>query len=171
MIFSRDNITLCLSVFGSLGTLWAVIQNRKKISIVIDKEMRNEQSIAFDVQIVNESRMSIAITDISLIMSKTHLISCNKDRLVAHEKSIVRAGKILDSDIVYTAPFPLQLVGLGGLSTSLRFDIPKDACTEASTPLSLRVSTNRGQIKVSPILPGQEYNPQKPNNRRVRSRR
>ena len=149
-IFSAQNITFALSLFGSAGTAWAIIQNRKKLKVILDKaEINyNAKRITLHLQIVNCSRLSIAVTDAAWILP-TKTVSCTKERFEDFERHGIANNMQKYHYAEYTQPFPLQILGLGGIPATLRFEFQEGALPQLSTPLTLQISTNRGRVKVS----------------------
>lgn len=151
-IFSQQNITFALSVFGSLGTVWAILQRRRKIKLIIDKTSKKENRIALEAQILNCSHLSVCVTDVVWI-SKTKNVHCDKDRHISFQGSHRMKNADMHHYVEYTQPFPLQIVELGGVSASLLFVFPEDMQVDFSKPQTFQILTNRGSIKVSLLLP------------------
>lgn len=143
-LFTFENLTFLLGLIGSLGTTWTFIQSRKNIEFSIIKGgMKNNELIIF-VQIINKSHLGIAISDVSLFLDGI-IYPCQKERRICLSFAHERRQQVLLQDF-YTEPFPLQLVGLGGTSAYLVFELPPDACIDFSKPQTLRISTNRGKV-------------------------
>lgn len=144
-IFTIDNITLALATFGSAGTAWNIIQNKKRIELIHEKTFFNKESgtLAVELQFINKSRLPIAITDVCFLLDKKP-ISCEKEPRIAFSNAHQRFGEVLIKDF-YTQSFPLQLGSLGGTSTVLVFELPPKTDIDFSTEKTFQVSSNRGR--------------------------
>lgn len=100
------------------------------------------------IPIINHSRIAISIVNISY--SGTHY-SCLKGRAIGesiyHER--MQLKNLTD---FYTQPFPLQLVGLGGTSEYIRFELPTEIHPDFSKPQTFQVSANRGRATEMKLL-------------------
>ena len=147
-IFTLENITLVLSLFGSAGTAWTIIQSRRKIMVIADKVEIKNKRVTMNLQIVNQSRLAIVVTDVSWILPN-QTVSCTKKRFVDFQDGGTTRNAVPYQHTEYTQPFPLEIHGLGGIPATLRFEFPEGALPSLSTPLTLKISTNRGPVTVS----------------------
>ena len=146
-----ENDSFVLGLIGSVGTVWNLFQSRKKIEFIpIDFKLKNENELIVHFEIINHSRLAISITNISYVYSGVHY-SCSKGRAIGesifHERMQVK--NLAD---FYTQPFPLQLVGLGGTSEYIRFELPKEIHPDFSKPQTFQVSANRGKATEMKLL-------------------
>ena len=151
-----QNLTFILGLIGSIGTATNVINSRKNLKLKLRFWGTNQNkkiSLAY-VQFENKSNSPILITDVDLVIGNSSY-PCQKLPTIA-ETSMHKIGKELSIHDFYNLPFPIQLVGLGGTSGYLVFDIPQCAELSLSNPVLLRVSTNRGRSKKYKLLPDQE---------------
>lgn len=156
-LLSKENITFALSVFGSIGTLWTIIQSRKNLDFKLHYfgySKERKLALAY-IQFVNKSRIPISITDVCLKI----------DRVVYPCKKIPSiAGTVLHKcfgtqsvDNFYSVQLPIFLSALGGTSCYLVFDIPQEYDTPLSTPVKITVSSNRGRTLEVELQPDQVY--------------
>lgn len=77
-LFTRENITLAIALFGAFGTalngILGFIRSRKKISIQIIKICRLNKFIVAYIVILNHSRLPISINDISIIINQKNIV-------------------------------------------------------------------------------------------------
>lgn len=145
--FTFQNLSFVLGLIGSLGTAWSILQNRKKIKLVILRaDFDSAQRYIIHMQFLNLSRLPIAISDVCLQLNGV-LYPCEKEPYIVSSSTHKRLGQVLIRDF-YTQPFPLQLGGLGGMSSYLAFELPPDTYINPSTPLTLQISSNRGKVLV-----------------------
>lgn len=146
-----DNFVALLAVIGSAGTAWNILKSRKNIKIIpLGHKLDDNNDFILHFQLINKSHLPIAITELSLKINGVYYPSY-KGHLIAASNVHERLGQTLIKDF-YTQPFPLQLVGLGGISSYTVFELPKDIRPDFSKPLTFQVSTNRGKATEMSLL-------------------
>lgn len=145
-IFTRENITLAIALFGAIGTaisgILSFFRSRKKISIQIIKISRLEKFMIAYIAMQNKSRLPISINDISIII--------NKRKYTGNSVPPLTLEYVIDSLDTpatrkhTTIQFPVNLGPLSGASGYICLDVPSDVSQKLSTPLTFEVSTNRG---------------------------
>lgn len=147
---SRDNITLVLSIFGSLGTIFTLlhsfVSNRKNIDVrIIGHRYTDSHSLLIYVAFENKSRLPIAITGISVFVEDVPY-SCAEPPVVAL-KTTSRTGKTITSHHEYrTLTLPVNLPSLGGTSGYVFFETPEATFQTDATPLKFLINSNRGRV-------------------------
>lgn len=156
-LLSKENTTFALSVFGSIGTLWAIIQSRKNLDFKLHYfgySKERKLALAY-IQFVNKSRIPISITDVSLKIGGI-LYPCKKIPAIA-DTVLHRCFGTQSLDNIYSIQFPISLSSLGGTSGYLIFDIPQEYDTPLPTPVKIAVSSNRGRTLEVELQPDQVY--------------
>lgn len=146
-LLTRENITLVLSIFGSVGTLttWFVsfIKNRKKFSIIVNGYRFDSQGLLLYVQIINRSYLSLSISDISIKLSN-QIIYTDKIPVKVLETTIRKGLEVIEHKADYSMSFPVQLSPLGGCSGYLNFSFEKDIPQLPSNTVTAVIHSNRG---------------------------
>lgn len=150
-LFTKENVTFAIAVFGAVGTAWNLFQSRRKIEFIpIGFKLKDDNELIVHFEIINHSRIAISIVNISYLYDGVHY-SCSKERAIGesiyHER--MRLKNLTD---FYTQPFPLQLVGLGGTSEYIRFELPPEIHPDFSKPQTFQVSANRGKVTEMKLL-------------------
>ena len=119
-LFTRDNITLILAIFGSLGTLiswiFSYISNRRNLDIhVVGYRQDTPHALLLYVSFINNSRLPISISDISIKINGI-ISSCQKIPITALEEEISRKGNAISHYDHKTIGFPISIPGLNGTS-------------------------------------------------------
>lgn len=147
---TRDNITLALSIFGSVGTLTSAIlsfiRSRKRISITIPKLYHNNSSMWLYVIIENNSRLPISINSVSACFSDKLFHSSQIPQKIL-EVTQQTGNIVTDKKEYFSIKFPISLPALSGTSGYLYFEVPATFLESPSTQLCFQVGTNRGVIK------------------------
>ena len=149
-LLTKDNITLALSIFGSIGTLlswlFSITKNRKNIDIKIAgrRFSNNTNFLLVYMLFENRSSLPISITDISVQLDSTWY-PCEKVPIVALTETSRHNGEITSQHEHYTLPFPIFITGLGGTSGYVYFEFPESSLPLDATHLKFLVSTNRGK--------------------------
>ena len=156
-MFTLENITLFLSIFGSLGTVWNIVKSRRKLMFDVKQMGIVNGDLVIFSQVINQSNLSISIYDVSLRLGNQYIF-CEKDlRSVGSFRHTV--GNVLMRDHhQYTPEFPIVIGGFGGSISNLLFELPQGTSIDLSKPLILRVSTSRGPITVSLCKPVAKQN-------------
>ena len=150
-LFTRENVTFAIAVFGAVGTARSIFQSRKKVEFIpLGYTLNEDHDLIVHFEIINHSTTAISIVNISYIYDGEHY-SCSKERAIAesiyHERRHVPALKDF-----YTQPFPLQLVGLGGRWVYIQIELPPKIHPDFSKPQSFQVSANRGKATEMKLL-------------------
>lgn len=156
-LFTKDNITFALALFGSLGTAWNIFQSRRRLSIKINYfGHSSEKCIALaNMQFSNKSRLPISISDVCVKVNNVYY-SCKK-RPVLADSNRHEWGKNVSVKDFYSVQFPLAMLALGGIGGYLVFDIPQGVDIPLSMPLTFLISTNRGRPFEVQLSPDQVY--------------
>lgn len=156
-LLTQQNITFILSLIGSLGTAWTVIQSRVKMDFKLHffGYSNNKQVVLAYMQFINKSRLPIAITDVNVIINDVPY-PCSKLPTIASSSKHEWSGQIAIKDF-YNIPFPLEIGSLGATSGFLVFEIPRDIYVPLSMPLTFLISTNRGKTLKRSLLSDQVY--------------
>lgn len=146
-LLTRENITLALSIFGSVGTVitWLVsfMKNRKKFSIIVNGYRFDSQGLLLYVQIINRSYLSLSISDISIKLNDQTFYT-DKIPVKVLETTIRKGFEIIEQKTDYSMPFPVQLSPLGGCSGYLNFSFEKDIPQLPSNMVTAVIHSNRG---------------------------
>lgn len=149
-LLTRDNITLALSIFGALGTIFTIIStfilNRKNLSINIASCTNRYGKLYINMTFINKSRQPISVFSIKLKASEKIYSSLPYPENVG--KYTLRDGnEIIDRVFTYTLPLPIDLQALGAASGYISFDVPKEVLKNSSIPLTLLVQSTRGTVQ------------------------
>lgn len=160
MVFTRANITLVLSIFGSVGTLVTFISSyltkRKnlKISITTSVYRKDLYWLMCAITFENRSRLPIAITSISAtannktIEPKPYPCCINN---YAH-----RIGNdVIDRKFEYNLNLPADIQQLSALSGYVLFELSPKEIENLSTPLTLAIQSTRGRAQKIELSPNQ----------------
>lgn len=148
-LFTRNNITLALSIFGSLGTAFTFIHtfiiNRKNVNVRIIGHRYSNKSLLTYMAFENNSRLPISITGISVFIGGI-AYSCVEPSVIALETTY-RTGKTITSHHEYkTLSLPINLSSLGGTSGYVYFEFPEANIQSDATQLNFSISSNRGTV-------------------------
>lgn len=145
---TRDNITLALSIIGSVGTLltWLLtfINSRRNIKLKVIKYCKLHNSLIMYMVINNNSSSSIILNSVSVKLNDIiYPCSTSPKRVFAFQN---KTGEIVNySKDYFSVEFPINLSSCSGMSGYFLFDIPEEDLKTLSTPLILQVSSNRGK--------------------------
>lgn len=150
-LLTRENITLVLAIFGSLGTLFAwvynFLHNRKNISFHIVGNRYSDfckSSLLLYMTFINNSRLPISITSISVNVNGAYH-SCQEIPITTFEETTRCKGEILTHHEYKSLPLPIVITGLSGTSGYVYFEFPEEKPQLDAKSLIFRVSTNRGK--------------------------
>lgn len=149
-LLTRSNITLALSIFGSVGTLisfiFSVFKNRKNISIEIAGRRFSDKPSSLLVYILfeNKSRLPISITNISVELDSVWY-PCKKIPSIVLTETSMHKGIITSQHVHYSLPLPTFVTGLGATSGYIYFEFPESLLPPDATHLNFLISTNRGK--------------------------
>ena len=81
-LFTRENVTFAIAVFGAVGTAWNLFQSRRKIEFIpIGFKLKDDNELIVHFEIINHSRIAISIVNISYLYDGVHY-SCSKERAI-----------------------------------------------------------------------------------------
>lgn len=149
-LFTRDNITLLLSIFGSVGTLsswiFTIIKNRKNLCIqLIGRRFSDDAcSLLVYAMFENKSHLPISITGISVQLDSIWY-PCEKIPLTTFTETTRCKDKILSRHEYQSLPLPIFITGLGGTSGYVYFEFPESSLPPDATQMTFLISTNRGK--------------------------
>lgn len=148
-LFTRDNITLALSIFGSIGTVFTFIHtfitNRKTVNVRIIGHRFSDESLLIYMAFENNSRLPISITGISVSIEEI-TYPCIEPPVIALETTH-RTGKTITSHHEYkTLNLPINLSSLGGASGYVYFEIPEANSQNNAIQLMFSINSNRGLV-------------------------
>lgn len=159
-LFTRNNITLFLSIFGSVGTLITFISSyltkRKnlKIKLVSCTYRKDLGWLVFVIAFENHSHLPIAITAISAVLNNQTIKAMPHPHPVGD--FVYRNGNnILDTKVEYNLKLPADIQQLSALSGYVLFELLPEEIENLSTPVTLAVRSTRGReqkIELSPDL-------------------
>lgn len=141
---TRENITFLLGAFGSFGTFYTLLAQRKNISLSIQSYSYKNKSLLMFVSFTNHSRLPISILNISIIQDKVCYPCVYVPTMVCEHTR--RSGKeIISHREEFSVQFPISLASLAGSSGYLYFDKLPENYPDDATTLTVQVSTNRGK--------------------------
>lgn len=151
-LLTRENITLALSVFGSLGTLITFVSSflhtRKNLKIKVSKVgYRNCTKIMLiSLTFENRSRLPISITSISVLINGAEIIPETYPKCVEWY-SHMEGKEVVDRKFLYNLNFPVDVQPLFAVSGHILLDVPLKEIEKLSTPLILKVHSTRGRAQ------------------------
>lgn len=151
-LLTRDNVTLALSIFGSLGTLITLITNflvyRKNLKIHISDAfyLSDRKLLYIKVLFENRSRLPISITKISLSINK-EIFTPTKLTHCVHDYKNKDGEEIVDRIFTYNSQLPKMISALGAECGYIIFDIPEEVMQNLSTPLSYSIYSTRPGVQ------------------------
>lgn len=141
---TKENITFLLGVFGSFGTLYTLLAQRKNLSLSIQSYCYSNNSLLMYVAFTNRSRLPISVLNVSILQDKICYPCVYAPTIVC--KHTHRSGKeIVSQREEFSVQFPISLASLAGSSGYLYFDRLPENFPDAATTLTVQVSTNRGK--------------------------
>lgn len=154
-LFTRDNITLALSIFGSIGTVFTFIHtfitNRKNVNVRIIGHRFSDESLLIYMAFENKSRLPISVTGITVMINGVWY-SCVEPSITVLNETF-RTGKIVTSHHEYKSlALPISLPSLGGTSGYVYFEFPEAIFQTDTTQLKFLINSNRGVV-VEKTLP------------------
>lgn len=151
-IITRENITLLLSIIGSIGTLITVISaittHRKNLKISIAKSVYNSslRRLILSVTFENRSRLPIAITNLKL-STKGETVDCMSYPFCVGTYSNKEGHEVVNRLFTYNLKLPADIQQLSAVSGYALFEISQEHIQNPSTPLILLVSSTRGRVQ------------------------
>lgn len=151
-LLTRENVTLALSIFGSLGTLFtfcfSYLTHRKnlRISIVSATYKPNFNRLALLFCFENRSRLPIAITSITSKFNSVD-ISLNPHPNYVGNIKYEENHQIVHRLFEFDLKIPVDIAQLSACSGYVLFDISPDDLRNVSTVLNFQVHSTRGSVQ------------------------
>ena len=157
-MFSKENITFILSVFGSIGALYTlvstIVNQWARIDVSIVECVPAKDSVILYMMFINKSRLPISITNV-MIWNRCTLYSCNSVPTVVKFEKRYTPKEMQYSEAVKSIPLPIHLPSLSGTYGYLYFQIPQGNFECNSKTLTVELSTNRHlKLQKTLSLPG-----------------
>lgn len=147
-LFTRDNITLALSIFGSIGTvgtwLYNYIKTRKSFTVELNGYRFNQKGLLLHVQFINRSTLSLSINEISIKHNDIEY-PCSKIPQKVLETTNRIGREIVNHKEYYSLEFPINLPALCGSSGYLYFSSDSNNFPQISTEVTVIIRSNRGR--------------------------
>ena len=150
-IFTKENITFALSIFGSLGTLFTLIHtfliNRKQLQMRVNGHVFGDakKMIVLYVSFANKSRLPISVTDICIKIDDTYY-PCLQPPIIAYEETKKVNGAVVSHRAISSLSIPINISSLSGTSGYICFEFPEVSFPSNATELTFSVSSNRGKV-------------------------
>lgn len=145
-LFTKDNITFCLAVFGSIGTAYTIFLQRRKFSLSIKYYSFKNKSLLMYVSFTNNSHLPISILNVSIVIDNVCYPCVYVPTKVIDYTH--RIGKeIVGKKEIMSIQFPISLLALAGSSGYLYFDKLPDTYPDDPKEVTVEVSTSRGKAK------------------------
>lgn len=159
-LLTRENITLALSIFGTIGTLVTLtssyLTKRKnlKVNLVSFTYRIDLERLMLSLTFENRSRLPIAIISISVIKDNKELNfepypSCVGEYTHRH------GNEIVDRKFEYNLNLPVDIQQLSAVSGVVLFGISPTDLENLSTPLTLLIRSTRGKVQKIELPPDQ----------------
>ncbi len=145
-IFTKDNITFALAVFGSLGTAYTLFAQKRKFSASIHYYNYQNRALVIYVSFTNNSHLPISISNVSLVIDNICYPCVYVPTKVLDYTRRIGKEVICRKEIM-SIQFPISLLALAGSSGYVYFDTLPDNYPDDATELILEVSTSRGKAK------------------------
>lgn len=159
-LFTRENITLALSIFGSVGTLVTFISSfltkRKNLKVVFNSSAYRKEIhwLILVITFENRSRLPIAITSISAILNGKEIKPIRYPHCVGEYTHRV-GPEVIDKKFEYNLKLPADIQQLSAVSGYILFDVSPKDFENLSTPLTLLVHSTRGKVQKIELQPDQ----------------
>lgn len=145
-LFTKENITFALAVFGSLGTAYTWFSQRKSFSISVHYYSCKNKSVIMYVSFANNSHLPISITNVSIVIDNV-CYPCVYVPTKVLDYTHTIGKEVVGRKEILSIQFPVSLSALAGSSGYLYFDTLPDTYPDAPKVLTLEVSANRGKAK------------------------
>lgn len=157
--FTKANITLFLSIIGTVGTLYTLISTmvfqRKNLHIKVHAfSVIRDMGIMY-VTVENRSRLPIAITSLEIEVSNTFISCCHEPKRIAERVRKI-GGEVVSRSEYYSMTFPISLSSLAATSGYLCFGNIPDNVSAHPTEVTFQVQTNRGTLMKRKLSISQE---------------
>ena len=159
-LLTQENITLALSIFGSIGTLITFISSylskRKnlKINIISATYKKSLDRLILVITFENRSCLPIAVTSISVTLHGEKLEPLRHPHCVG-EYTQTHGKEVVDRKFTYNLDIPVGIQQLGAVSGHILFDVSPTELENHSTPLTLSVHSTRGRVQKIELQPHQ----------------
>lgn len=150
--FTRENITLGLSIFGAFGTLITFVSTyltkRKNLKIYFSDVAYKKQLHLLVVPITfeNRSQLPIAVTSIACSFNGEEHPLVDYPRCV--ESYSRREGQeVVDRKFLYNLNFPVTIQQLDAISGRILLELSPKDLEKLSTHLTFQVYSTRGKVQ------------------------
>lgn len=156
-LFSRDNITLAIALFGAFGTILTIYRNRFALKLTYRSQLVPPSSklgiMWFDLLIENQSNLPVSVSRILISIG-------NVSGEFLHEKYYVTSQKCSSdnnstiTNSIYTVPLPVKIEGLGAIGGYFKLQLPEYISESQLIKSEVKITlvTNRGKrrFKIHP---------------------
>lgn len=153
-IFSKENITLLLSILGTIGSasawIYTIAKSRKRFKIEINGYRPDPHGMLLHIQLINKSTLPLSINDIAIHSDKEYSAGHIPQKVL--EITNRTGDEIKSHKEYYSMPFPINLPSLCGTSGYLYFSSGEKTFPQLSNDMTLIIRTNRGR-EVKKTLP------------------
>lgn len=159
-LLTQENITLALSIFGSVGALVTFISSylskRKnlKINITSSTYKKIMRKLILMITFENRSSLPIAVTSISTTLHNTKIEPVRFPHCVG-EYTQRNGNEVIDRKFTYNLQIPVDIQQFGATSGYILFDISPEDLRNLSTPLILQFHSTRGRVQQIELQPSQ----------------
>lgn len=159
-LFTQENITLALSIFGFIGTLITFIANflvyRKnlRINLISSTYKKALHRLILVITFENRSRLPIAISSISATINGSELELLSHPHCVG-EYTQTHGKEVVDRKFTYNLDIPVGIQQLDAVSGHILFDVSPTELENLSTPLILSIHSTRGRVQKNELQPHQ----------------
>ncbi len=146
-LFTKENVTLFLSIASSIGALtswfFTIYINKKRLII---KPIKSGYHCMFYIQLSleNRSRLPITITNVSLQLDKK-LYKSFDNYFCVNEYTHRCGHDILDKKFDYNFRPPITTPALSAFAGFIVFELPKEVFESSPTPRYLLIESTRGK--------------------------
>lgn len=150
-IFTKGNITFALALFGSAGTAYTLLSQRRRFSVEIHHYSYENRSLIMYVSFTNHSHLPVSILNVSIIVDDVCYPCVYVPTKLSHYTRKIRKEIVSQKDVM-SVQLPISLSSLAGHSGYLYFDTLPDNYPDAPKELTLEVSANRDRAKRMKLL-------------------
>lgn len=142
------NISVVISLLGLIGgfTSWIYIwaSNRVKLSVSVLAHKKGFHNTLLFMSFANESRLPIAITNISLKIDDK-FIDCTPVRKLAYAIKKTTGDTVTSEEKFYSESMPINLPFLSATSVLISFPTDQDICSTDAKVVTVEICTNRNK--------------------------
>lgn len=151
-LITRENITLLLSIFGSVGTIFSLVSafmsKRKNLKINVAAAAYSQTFHLLKITFSFENRSQLPITIINLkFFSGEHELKIEEYPRCVKEYAHRHGSEVVDWIFLYNLNFPVDIHQLGAVSGDVLLDISPKDFESLSTQLTVEVHSTRGQVQ------------------------